>query len=242
MMKIWLPKLNYYSKRLSRWHEKLWEELTGKPYMGIIDNVAGVRFYKEAYGTIGAKQHLFRIKPEPYSPQGPTKHFTSVSAFPYGTTAAAGVVSGLTTQLDRGRLQWDTTPDTAADPCYAYGYSITGEHYLSFGSMGTIDSDTYNDGGGTSRTIKALYQTDNCGTTNDDTWYFALDGTSISNSDTTWQDLDWDNTAGTPVTTDRSADTTYTASLNGSTHWRDTTPNGSWLDQDINTDVVITTA
>jgi hypothetical protein len=166
MMKIWLPKLNYYSKRLSRWHEKLWEELTGKPYMGIIDNVAGVRFYKEAYGTIGAKQHLFRIKPEPYSPQGPTKHFTSVSAFPYGTTAAAGVVdSGLTTQLDRGRLQWDTTPDTAADPCYAYGYSVTGEHYLSFGSMGTIDDDTYNDGGGTSRTIKALYQTDNCGTT-----------------------------------------------------------------------------
>jgi len=67
-MNIWLPKLNYYSKRLSMWQEKLWREVNGKPFMGILDNIAGRKTFEYAtFGRSGVQQSnskLFGLRPE----------------------------------------------------------------------------------------------------------------------------------------------------------------------------------
>jgi len=77
----------------------------------------------------------------------------------------------------------------------------------------------------------------------DDDLIFSLDTASVSDSDATWLDITWDNISGTPITVTRASDlTSYTASLNGSTHWRDLTPTSNWSDLDINTDFVLTTS
>ena len=235
--KIWIPKFNYYSKRLSMWQEKFWREVNGKPFMGILDNVAGRKYFEYAtFGRSGVQQSNSKLLT--YQPQGvQVQKMTACCVW----NAANAIPTGpaLTTQIDRGRTQFDATVSAAA--CYIYGYNFGTEGYQTiWGSFGVMDDTTYNDGGGTGRTIRSLSNTEQCEGGDDDTWFFALDGTSISNSDTTWQSIDWDNVVGTPVTTNRT-DTTYTASRNGSTHWRDLTPNGDWTDQDANTDVVLTT-
>ena len=217
--------------------ERLWNQLMAKPYMGYFDNVAGVRFHKLAYGTIGAKQNLFGIQPEK----------TQIYDMSVGMTVVANAAQqggkGLITQMDRGVEQYDDTGGTEEDPIVVYGYGVVNEWYESYAgasSFGSMDNDTYIDGSSTSRVIKGLCHKEPAF---EDDWILSLDGTSITNSDATWLDVTWDDIAGTPRTVDRSVDATaYTASLNGSTHWRDTTANFDWSDTDLNTDVVLTTS
>ena len=151
----------------------------------------------------------------------------AVSSFPYGTISSSGASGdALTTQIDRGR---DNYFADSTGTYYGYGYNINNETYYNFGvNFGTMDNDTYTDGGSTSRTIKGVvYFEPSPDTTYSDDFVLSIDTTSVPNTDTTWLDLTWDDTAGTPRTMDRNVDTTsYTASLNGSTHWRD--PSSPW--------------
>lgn len=235
---IWLPKFNYYSKRLSMWQEKFWREVNGKPFMGILDNIAGRRTFEFAtFGRSGVQQSnskLFRMT------KGHMQF--AVSSFPYGTAAAAAQApDALTTQIDRGN---DTYDADSMGTWEAYGYAVAGEHYETItGSFGVMDATTYTDGSSTSRTIKGVVYYEPGGSTYGDDLILSLDGTSISNSDTTWKDFTWDDTAGTPRTVSRTVDlTSYTPSLNGSTHWRDTSAPYNWADNDLNTDFVLTTS
>jgi len=243
--KFWIPKFNYYSKRLSVWQEKLWREANGKPFMGIIDNVAGRKTFEYAtFGRSGVQQSnskLFTTRPEPIVM--PPQQMTAVCV--WNASNAIIQAPALETQIDRGQgPAFDSTPEpTSPQLCYPYGYNATGEGYLaSWGNIGTMDDVTYTDGGSTSRTIKSVMYTEVCDGGIDDTFYFSIDTTSVSNSDTTWKDITWDDVGGTPRLMDRSVDTTtYDASVNGSTHWRDEAAPWNWSDTDANTDFVLTT-
>ena len=244
--KIWIPKYNYYSKRLSMWQEKLWREVNGKPFMGILDNIAGRKTFEYAtFGECGIQQSnskLFEMQPEPMVI--PPQQMTAACVWNASNAASGGGTNGeFVVNRNTGVYDTQQVGTSSTIDYLAYGYSVTGEHwYTTFGSIGTItDSGQYVDGGSTTRTIKGLYDTDPGGTGGGDL-YFALNGTSLSNSDTTWLDFTWDDTAGTPRTVDRSVDMTYTASQNGSTHWRDLTPSFSWANGDNATDFVITTS
>lgn len=247
--KIWIPKLNVYS-RLSRFQENLWNDIMNAPFMGIVDNVTGLKFRKLVYNDVGPKRHFFTVSNGSCCDDCAARKRlmqNAVSSFPYGTVAAAAAVdSGLTTQIDRGSDAYDSDNDSPPNTCFAYGYNASpgNEDFLtSVGTMGSMDDDQYTDGGSTTRTIKAVYYTEPCsGSSTDDTFYFSIDGTSVPNTDTTWQDIDWDDTAGTPQTIDRSVNTTYTASLNGSSHWRWQNASFNWGDTDSNTDFVLTTS
>lgn len=241
-MKFIIPRLNIYSKRLSVFQERLWEQLLGKPFMGIRDNVAEIKFHKLAYGDYGAKNNLFGVQPEIQKVN--IQRSVSVTAFANAAQqGAGGAGAALTTQIDRGAEEYDVTPDTAQDPILAYGYGVAGEWYESYVgelSFGSIDNDTYTDGASTSRVIKGVVHKEPAF---EDDFILSLDGTSITNSDATWLDITWDDISGTPRVIDRSADANiYTASLNGSTHWRDSTANFNWSDTDLNTDFVLTTS
>ena len=235
--KIWIPKINYYSKRLSVWQEKFWREINGKPFMGILDNVAGRRAFEFAtFGTSGIQQSdskLFRVEKEKVSF---TQEMTAACVW---NAAAAATTPPLTTQIDRGSDIYDAD---SVDTWRAYGYAVINEHYETItGSFGVMDKTTFRDGSGTTRTIKGVVYYEPGGATYSDDLILSLDGTSISNSDTTWKDFTWDDTAGTPRTVSRSVDlTTYTASLNGSTHWRDLAAPFNWADTDANTDFILT--
>ena len=237
--KIWIPKLNYYTKRLTSWQEKLWREVNGKPFMGILDNIAGRKYFEYAtFGQCGIQQSnskLFGI-----SPATATIQKTSVGVFPYGTIAAAGGGGGdaLTTTIDRGRR---ANSADSVQTYYTYGYAVSNEWYENVAGFGTMASSTYTDGGSTSRTIKGVvyYQV---GGVNSDDFVFSIDGTGTPDSDVTWLDLTWDDIAGTPRTMDRSVDTTSVTTSNGSKHWRDTSSPFNWADLDAGTDFVLTTS
>jgi len=228
--KIWIPKLNYYSKRLSMWQEKLWREVNGKPFMGILDNIAGRKTFEYAtFGRSGVQQSnskLFNIH-------------KSVSMTVVANAAQQGQGPALETTIDRGRQSYDAD---SIQTYYIYGYAVANEWFENLTGFGTMANSTYTDGGSTSRTIKGMVVWDPGGG-GDAGMVFSLDTTSIDDSDTTWLDITWDDTAGTPRTVTRATDlVTYTASLNGSTHWRDTTPNFNWRDLDAGTDFVLTTS
>jgi len=217
------------------WQEKLWREVNGKPFMGILDNVAGRKTFEYAtFGRSGVQQSnskLFGMQPEKAQIYKTIAHFQSV-------IGVSG--SGLITQIDRGAEQYDETPDTDQDPIVAYGYGIAEEWWESgTGSFGSIDQNTYIDGGGTTRTIKGMVHEQ---PEYEDEWIFSLDTASIGDTDTIWLDITWDDIATVPRTVDRSADTAYTASKNGSSHWRETTPAYDWSNTDLNTDFVLTTS
>ncbi len=236
-MKIWLPKLNYYTKRLASWQERLWREVNDTPFMGIIDNVSGRRYFEYAtFGESGIQQSnskLFEMNIQ-----------RAVSSFPYGTVSAAGVsdAAALDTNINRGR---DDYYSDSTGTYYAYGYSVNGETYITTGAnFGTMTTSTYTDGSSTSRTIKGVvYAEPSPATAYSDDLILSIDTTSVTNSDATWLDFTWDDTAGTPRTVTRSADlTSYTASLNGSTHWRDTAATYNYANLDTTTAFVLTTS
>ena len=238
--KIWIPKLNYYSKRLSMWQEKLWREVNGKPFMGILDNIAGRKTFEYAtFGESGVQQSnskLFEMRPEPIVI--PPMQMTAVCVW-NASNVAGPSPPALTTTIDRGRRAYDAD---SMGTWYVYGYAVANEWWLNVAGFGTMASSTYTDGGSTSRTIKGMVDYDPGGA-GFAGLILSLDGTSISNSDTTWKDFTWDDTAGTPRTLTRSTDLiTYSASVNGSTHWRDTAPPFNFNDLDAGTDFVLTTS
>jgi len=221
------------------WQEKLWREVNGKPFMGILDNIAGRKTFEYAtFGRSGVQQSnskLFGLRPEKIQ-----IYDMSVSMTVVANAAQQGQGAALETQIDRGRFQYDSTPDTDSDPIYTYGYGASGEDWHNSSGYGSIDNATYTDGSSTSRTIKSMAHEEPAW---DDDLIFSLDTASVSDSDATWLDITWDNISGTPITVTRASDlTSYTASLNGSTHWRDLTPTSNWSDLDINTDFVLTTS
>jgi hypothetical protein len=236
---FWIPKYNYYSKRLSMWQEKLWREVNGKPFMGILDNIAGRKTFEYAtFGRSGVQQansKLMTITPQKINIQKMT------ACCVWNASNAIPSDSGLTTTINRGQRIYGTTGGTPMDPAYAYGYAGDANNWHSVTAFGSMAATTYNDGGGTSRTVRSMYDTEP-GTPGGSDLYFSLDGASISNSDTTWLDITWDNISGTPITWTRSTEATYTASLNSDTHWRDLTPSSDWTDIDSGTDFVLTTS
>ena len=145
--KIWIPKLNYYSKRLSMWQEKLWREVNGKPFMGILDNIAGRKTFEYAtFGRSGVQQSNSKLLTIQNGKTPVNNTMQMTAACVWNASNAIPGPSGLTTQIDRGSAIYDTiVMGTVSTVDYrAYGYSITGEHYMtSFGSIGTIDNDTY---------------------------------------------------------------------------------------------------
>lgn len=234
---FWIPKFNYYSKRLSMWQEKFWREVNGKPFMGILDNVAGRKTFEYAtFGRSGIQQSnskLFTIETVK------TPIIQKMTAACVWNVSNAETKPPLATTINRGQREVDTTGGTAADPVYGYGYAGDANNWFSVTAFGTMADTTYNDGGGTGRTIRSIYDTESGPSTGADL-YFSLDGASITNSDTTFKEFTWDNISGTPVSTTR-AEMSYTASLNSDTHWRDLTPNSDWTDVDSGTDFVLTT-
>jgi len=236
---IWIPKFNYYSKRLSMWQEKLWREVNGKPFMGILDNIAGRKTFEYAtFGRSGIQQSnskLFSMEIEPMV----VEPMYMTAACVWNASNAIPKDSGLTTTIDRGRRVNDAD---STGSYYTYGYAVSNEWFENVTGFGTMANSTYTDGGSTSRTIKGVVYYE-VGGLNSDDFVLSIDGTSVSNSDTTWLDLTWDDIAGTPRTMDRDVDTTtYTASLNGSTHWRDLASPWNWSDLDAGTDFVLTTS
>lgn len=235
--KIWIPKFNYYSKRLSMWQEKFWKDVTGKPFMGILDNVTGRRVFEFAtFGRSGVQQSnskLFRV----------TKQRVPIiqkmtAACVWNASNAIPLLPALTTQIDRAARQYDADSTGGYD---TFGYAGDANNWFGVSAFGVMDATTYTDGGSTTRTIRSMHDAEAGGTGGGDV-YFSLDTASVPNTDTTFKDITWDDTAGTPRTMTRSADlSTYTASLNSDTHWRDLTPSFSWTDIDANTDFVLTT-
>lgn len=235
---IWLPKINYYSKRLSMWQEKFWREVNGKPFMGILDNIAGRRTFEFAtFGRSGIQQSnskLFRV----------TKQKVQVPIIQKMTAccvwnASNAVVTppALTTQIDRGSRVYD---GDSMGTWSTYGYAADTSNWFGVTAFGVMDATTYTDGTSTSRTIRSCHDAEAGGAGGGD-WYFSLDTASISNADTTWKDITWDDISGTPFTINRGVDTSYTASLNSDTHWRDLTPGAAFDDLDANTDFVLET-
>ncbi len=234
--KFWIPKFNYYSKRLSIWQEKLWREVNSKPFMGILDNIAGRRYFEYAtFGRSGIQQansKLFRITnaKKPIVQQ-------MTAACVWNASNAIATPAALTTQIDRAARVYDSD---SIDSWSTYGYAGDANNWFSVAAFGVMDDTTYTDGGSTSRTIRSCHDAEVGGSGGGD-WYFSIDTASVANTDTTWSTITWDDTAGTPQTIDRSVDTSYTASLNGDTHWRDLAPSFSWTDTDANTDFVLET-
>ena len=236
-MNIWLPKFNYYSKRLSMWQEKLWREVNGKPFMGTLDNVAGRKTFEYAtFGRSGVQQSnskLFGMQPKK------AQIYKSVSMTVVANAAQQGQGPPLETQIDRGSQQFDA--DSVND-YFVWGYAFSTDNFFGTAAFGTMDDTTYIDGSSTSRTIRTMMDADSGGSAGSGDVFFTLDGTSITDSDATWLDITWDNTAGTPITTDRSVDYQAAVELNSDTYWRDLTPSASYTDADANTDFVLTTS
>ncbi|MGV7235327.1 MAG: hypothetical protein ACQ9ET_03625, partial [Nitrosomonadaceae bacterium] len=106
---------------------------------------------------------------------------------------------------------------------FAYGYAL-GVDYLAIANMGSIGSATYTDGGSNSRTVSAIYWTDDSPApgSDEDNLHFCLNAQSISNTDTTFVSIDYNGTNYL-----RSA-ATYTATTGSCSTWRwiNINPNG----------------
>jgi len=241
--KIWIPKLNYYSKRLSMWQEKLWKEVNGKPFMGIIDNIAGRKTFEYAtFGRSGVQQSnskLFTMRPEPIVMpimQMSTSAMAFVNAAQQG---AGGGGSGLTTQIDRNSRTYDAD---SQDTWKLWGFAGDGNNWHSVSAFGGMTTVTYTDGASTSRTIRSMYDADAGGSPGGGDLFFSIDGASVTDSDATWLDITWDDTAGTPRTMDRSAEFAAAANVNSDTVWRDLTPAYDYTNLLDPADFVLTTS
>ena len=217
-MKIWLPKLNYYSKRLSIWQEKLWLEVNGKPFMGIIDNIAGRKTFEYAtFGRSGVQQSnskLLTVLPEKIQ-----IYDESTSVMPFANAAQQDEIT-LETNINRQSAQFDADSE---NDYFVFGYTFSTDNFFGTAAMGSMDDTTYIDGSSTSQTIRTMMDADAGGSAGSGDVFFTLDGTSLTDSDVTWLDITWDNTAGSPITAPR---TDYAAAveLNSDTYWRDLTP------------------
>ena len=161
--KIWIPKFNYYSKRLSMWQERLWMNIMGQPYS-----------FELAQGP---KKDEFIQR--------------AVSSFPYGTVSAAGAAGSAaldTTITSMGNTIYDAD---SIDSWRVYGYN-SGVDYYSYANFGSIGSATYTDGGSNSRTISAIYYHE-AGAPNarEDDLVLSLNATSIPDTDTTFVSLEY---------------------------------------------------
>ena len=128
--------------------------------------------------------------------------------------AAAVTVAALETTITVGAGQYDML-GTDTD-LYAYGYSVLNDDYLGLGNFGSMGSDTYTDGAATSRTIKAVYWTEDAGgaVSGDDNLYFSIDTTSVPDTDATFAEIEYNGNIYTRASRDA-----YAPSLNGSSHW-----------------------
>ena len=237
-MNIWLPKFNYYSKRLSMWQEKMWQEVNGKPFMGILDNIAGRKMFEYAtFGRSGIQQSNSKLLTT--HPGSARIYAESVSMTVVANAAQQGQGPALETQIDRGSQQFDA--DSVED-FFVWGYAFSTDNFFGTAAFGTMDDTTYLDGGGTTRTIRTMMDADSGGSAGSGDVFFTLDGTGITDNDTTWLDITWDDTAGTPRTSVRSTEYAAKVELNSDTYWRDLTPAFSYTDADANTDFVLTTS
>jgi len=101
---------------------------------------------------------------------------------------------------------------------FSYGSGIGGYRYNGLSTFGSGVS-TFTDGGGTTRTISAIWwSVPDASPINVKTFVFALNGTGISNSDTTFNKIEIITNGGTTVTINRS-DLSYDSSENGDTWW-----------------------
>lgn len=101
---------------------------------------------------------------------------------------------------------------------FSYGSGIGGYRYNGLSTFGSGVS-TFTDGGGTTRTISAIWwSVPDASPINVKTFVFALNGSGISNSDTTFNKIEIITNGGTTVTINRS-DLSYDSNENGDTWW-----------------------
>lgn len=115
---------------------------------------------------------------------------------------------------------WDNAFSTSQyiHGVFGFGSGIGGHRYNGLSEFGSGVS-TFTDGGGTTRTISAIWWAlPDASPTNKRLFVFALNGTGISNSDTTFNKIEIITNGGTTVTINRS-DLSYDSSENGDTFW-----------------------
>lgn len=101
---------------------------------------------------------------------------------------------------------------------FGFGAGLGSDRYNGLSTFGSGVS-TFSDGGGTTRTISAIWWAlPDASPTNKRLFVFALNGTGISNSDTTFNKIEIITNGGTTVTINRS-DLSYDSSENGDTFW-----------------------
>ena len=101
---------------------------------------------------------------------------------------------------------------------FGFGSGLGQDRYNGLSTFGSGVS-TFSDGGGTTRTISAIWWAlPDASPTNKRLFVFALNGTGISNSDTTFNKIEIITNGGTTVTINRS-DLSYDSSENGDTFW-----------------------
>ena len=126
--------------------------------------------------------------------------------------AAGGGGSGLDTTVTVGSALWINDPSEG--PQYVYGYAL-GVDYLSESDFGSIGADTFNDATSNSRTVSAIYYTDDYAFSSlGDDLYFCLDQTSVPNTADTFDSIDY-NGVNYPRTS-----AIYTSATGSCSTWR----------------------
>lgn len=202
--KFWMPKFNYYSKRLSMWQEKLWREANGSPFMGIFDNIAGRKAFE--YVTVDPRMPI-------------TQKMTAAcvwnacNAIPQGPALDTTITSMGNTIYDADSI----------DSWRVYGYN-SGVDYYSYANFGSIGSATYTDGGSNSRTISAIYYHEP-GSPNAraDDLVLSMNATSVPDTDTTFVSLEYNGVSYT-----RTSRSVYSGTFGSASSWiwQNINPNG----------------
>ena len=139
---------------------------------------------------------IFRPKKNIYFPERKlgTKKFQPGKLHPVGFWHDSVAALDTTVTIAESPTPLDQTPDpTSPQDCFAYGYD-NGIDYFGFAAFGNIGNDTYTDGSSLSRTISAIYWTENCGGTEDQELYLNYDQTNVPDTDNSFVSIDYNGT------------------------------------------------
>ena len=219
--RIWIPKLNVYTHKLSIWQEKLWNLLIPRSHGERWDS-DHYSFCNAAYGMTSERIKKYSFTLEPQKPH--IQKMTAACVWNASNAAAGGGISQeINSTITVGSIQYDSFADTSGvDYAYLYGYKVASSYHpiVTFASSsGSIGDGVYTDGNSTSQTITAVGWSDNgvSGTpaAETDNIYFGLNGTSRGDTDAVMTKFDYNGTEYT-----RSSRDIYTASVGGGeTFW-----------------------
>lgn len=158
------------------------------------------------------------------------KYEEYLQKFMAGVTNNVGGAGGdLNTTVTPGRsnlFTWSYSTGSGVDSYIVVGDGYDGgvDFYTS-GSIGSIGSATYTDGGGTSRTVTAIYYAPDLGlpagpSPAADDLFLCITPASSPDTDNTFVDIQIQDNTGTLRTFTRASRTTYYASTGSCTTWR----------------------